>query len=124
MEVFGEAQLVNGRAFVPIDPALADVIDVRAGYHVFVTPEGDSNALYVTKGSGGFLVREQHGGRSNMAFDYRIVVKPREERGARLARASDDESHVESRIDAGTEESQPNPLPLSPEERLAPTPKR
>jgi hypothetical protein len=114
----GEAQLVNGRAFVPIDAALADVIDLRGGYHVFVTPEGDSNALYVVKGAGGFLVREQNGGRSNMAFDYRIVAKPREENGARLARVTDDTPHVASISGGGLGRPQQNPLPLSPEERL------
>jgi hypothetical protein len=42
---------VDGRAFVPIDAALADVIDLRGGYRVFVTPEGDSRGLYVVKGA-------------------------------------------------------------------------
>jgi hypothetical protein len=114
----GEAQLVNGRAFVPIDAAFADVIDLRGGYHVFVTPEGDSNALYVVKGAGGFLVREQHGGRSNMAFDYRIVAKPREEQGARLARFTDVAPHVETLPRVDRKHAQSIPLPLSPEERL------
>jgi hypothetical protein len=118
MEDVGEAQLVNGRAFVPIDAALADVIDLRGGYHVFVTPEGDSKGLYVVKGAGGFFVREQQGGRSNMAFDYRIVAKPREERGARLARVTDVAPPVDAIHDAARTSVQHLPLPLSPEERL------
>jgi hypothetical protein len=118
MEDFGEAQLVNGRAFVPIDAALADVTDLRRGYHVFVTPEGDSNALYVVKSAAGFLVREQRGGRSNMAFDYRIVAKPREERGERLASVTGIAPRVESVAGVGGARTQRIPLPLSPEERL------
>jgi len=114
----GEAQLVNGRAFVKIDAALADVIDVRSGYHVFVTPEGDSNGLYVVKGADGFVVREQHGGRSTLDFEYRIVAKPREENGARLARVTDLSPHIDVLGAGASKKPQQIPLPLSPEERL------
>jgi hypothetical protein len=118
MEDVGEAQLVNGRAFVKIDAALADVIDVRSGYHVFVTPEGDSNGLYVVKGADGFVVREQHGGRSTLDFEYRIVARPREENGARLARVANVSPHVDLPGMGGSKKPQQIPLPLSPEERL------
>jgi hypothetical protein len=118
MEDLGEAQLVNGRAFVPIDAALADVIDLRGGYHVFITPEGENKGLYVVKGAGGFFVREQQGGRSTLAFDYRIVAKPREENGARLAHVAEVAPHVDPRIGAGRIRSKQIPLPLSPEELL------
>jgi hypothetical protein len=85
-EDFGEAQLVNGRGYVRLDPALVDVIDKQNAYHVFLTPEGDSNGLYVTqKSAAGFVVREAHGGRSTMAFEYRILAKPVDENGVRLA---------------------------------------
>ncbi|HEY7980612.1 MAG TPA: hypothetical protein VID19_03945, partial [Candidatus Eremiobacteraceae bacterium] len=51
----------------------------------FVTPDGDNNGLYVTgKSAHGFIVREARGGRSTLAFDYRIVAKPIDENGARL----------------------------------------
>ncbi len=119
IEDFGEAQLVNGRAFVPIDAGLADVVDLRGGYHVVVTPEGDSNGLYVVKGAGGFLVREQHGGRSTLAFEYRLVAKPREERGERLARVTGAiPPQAEAIRGEGVANPQRVPLPLSPEERL------
>jgi hypothetical protein len=118
MEDVGEAQLVNGRAFVKIDAALADVIDVRSGYHVFVTPEGDCKGIYITKGPDGFVVRELQGGRSTLAFEYRIVAKPREENGARLARVVAVSPHVDAIGAGGPQKPQQIPLPLSPEERL------
>ncbi|HLW37828.1 MAG TPA: hypothetical protein VKR99_05315, partial [Candidatus Eremiobacteraceae bacterium] len=77
MEDFGEAQLVNGQAYVRLDSAYANVIDRQSNYLVFITPEGDSNGVYVTqKTASGFLVRENRGGHSALAFSYRIVAKP------------------------------------------------
>jgi hypothetical protein len=38
------------------------------------------------KSAAGFAVRE-HGGQSNIAFDYRIVAEPYASQGARLANA-------------------------------------
>jgi hypothetical protein len=77
LEDVGDAQLVNGRAIVHIDAKLADVMDRRAAYHVFLTPDGDSKGLYVAqKTPTSFVVAEQQGGRSTMEFDYRIVATP------------------------------------------------
>jgi hypothetical protein len=46
-------------------------------YSVSITPEGNSNGLYVSqKTLTGFAVRENNGGRSTLAFEYRIVAKP------------------------------------------------
>jgi hypothetical protein len=43
-------------------------------YHVFVTPEGDCHGLYVRrKSADSFEVRELTGGKSDIAFSYRIV---------------------------------------------------
>ena len=73
----GEAQLVNGSAYVRVDPAFANVVDQRTIYSVSITPEGNSNGLYVNqKTLNGFAVRENNGGRSSVAFEYRIVAKP------------------------------------------------
>jgi hypothetical protein len=74
---FGEATLQNGSAFVRLDPSFANVIDHKANYLVFITPEGDSRGLYVAqKSAQGFAVRENMGGHSTLAFSYRIVAKP------------------------------------------------
>jgi hypothetical protein len=73
----GEAQLIGGNAYVRIDPAFASTMDQHAPYLVFITPEGDSNGVYVTaKTASGFVVRENRGGTSNVMFSYRIVGKP------------------------------------------------
>jgi hypothetical protein len=85
IEDFGRAQLVNGRTYVRIDSPFANTMDDHAAYMVFITPEGDSNGLYVVnKTAGGFEVRENKGGRSSLAFSYRIVAKPFGEHAARL----------------------------------------
>jgi hypothetical protein len=87
VEDFGEAQLTAGHAFVRIDPAFADTIDQQSNYLVFITPEGDSNVLFVSQKSGsGFAVTESRGGRDSIAFQYRIVAKPYGENAPRLQR--------------------------------------
>jgi hypothetical protein len=74
-EDFGEARLVKGRADVRLDRDFAAVADTRH-YHVFLTPYGDSNGLYVSnRNRNGFQVREQGGGTSGVRFSYRIVAK-------------------------------------------------
>jgi hypothetical protein len=89
LEDYGEAQLINGHGHVFIDAALADALDSRANYLVFITPEGDSNGLFVTgKNRAGFDVRENRGGRDSLTFSYRIISKPAGEDGDRLAVAS------------------------------------
>ena len=73
----GEARLANGAAFVALDPAFANAIDLRSAYLVMLTPEGDTRGLYVgTRTAAGFAVRETMGGRSNIGFAYRIVAHP------------------------------------------------
>jgi len=77
IEDVGEAQLSNGSAYVRMDPAFANVMDAKAAYLVFVTPQGLTRGLYVTnKTAQGFQVQEQPGGSASVAFDYRIVAKP------------------------------------------------
>jgi len=85
VEDFGQAQLVGGRTYVRIDPAFANIMDKSTAYLVFITPKGDCRGLYVTnENATGFEVRESQGGRSTLAFDYRIVAKPFGEHPVRL----------------------------------------
>jgi hypothetical protein len=118
VEDVGEGQLTNGRASIAIDARLAATIDKRIAYHVFVTPEGDCNGLYVTqKTSAGFTVRELHGGHASLAFEYRIVAKPVDDNGVRLAAAP----ALAKRDDDGFAAAGPKhtlPAVLSPEQRL------
>jgi hypothetical protein len=73
----GEATLRDGRASVALDPAFANTIDGAQPYLVLVTPEGDSDGLYVAgKTRRGFEVRENRGGHATIAFSYRIVAHP------------------------------------------------
>jgi hypothetical protein len=72
-EDFGSAKLARGRAVVRLDANFAKVIK-RGDYRVFVTPEGDCHGLYVRgKNANSFEVREFAGGKSSIAFSYRIV---------------------------------------------------
>ena len=72
----GSALLVNGVVHVQLDPTFGQTVNTGVEYHVFLTPGGDSEGLYVSnKTAAGFDVHEQHGGHSNIAFDYRIMAK-------------------------------------------------
>jgi hypothetical protein len=77
-EDFGSGQLSEGVGEVALEPTFALSVNLEAGYHVFLTPKGDCEGLYVTNETPtGFQVRELRGGKSNVAFDYRIVAKRR-----------------------------------------------
>jgi hypothetical protein len=84
VEDMGEARLTLGSADVRLDPRFGGTMDRGRPYMVFLTPQGDTAGLYVTrKTADGFTVRE-HAGRSNIAFDYRIVAQPYGSRATRL----------------------------------------
>jgi hypothetical protein len=96
VEDFGSAALANGAAVVSLKPDLATAVNSSASYHVFLTPNGDCEGLYVTNRTPtSFEVRELRGGRSSVSFDYRIVVH---RKGFEAARMPD----VTARIQAKT----------------------
>lgn len=98
IEDFGEAQMVNGRASVRLSADFANVMDSHANYMVFLTPEGDNRGLYVTnKTASFFAVRESQGGRSNLAFSYRVVAKPLGAGNPRLPMVTTQPLHARSR---------------------------
>src|SRR5205823_1488486 len=71
---------------VQFDPDFAQFIETSA-YHVFLTPYGDSNGLYVAdRTANGFLVQEQKGGTSNLTFSYRVVAKRKDVASPRMAK--------------------------------------
>lgn len=73
-EDFGAADLVNGAATVRLDKEFNELVD-GARYHVFLTPYGDCNGLFVARqGLNAFEVRELRGGKSSLRFSYRIVA--------------------------------------------------
>jgi hypothetical protein len=82
-EDFGTAKLKNGSAVVKLEAHFASVIR-RGDYRVFVTPEGDCRGLYVRrKGGASFEIRELAGGKSSVAFSYRIVGRRKDVRAQR-----------------------------------------
>jgi hypothetical protein len=73
----GEATLRSGRAYVALDAAFANAMDDSKPYIVLVTPEGDTDGIFVARRNpAGFEVREVRGGRSSIPFAYRIVAHP------------------------------------------------
>lgn len=96
-EDFGSAELKSGVGWVPLEAAFSEATNASAAYHVFLTPNGDSNGLYVArKTATGFEVREHGGGGSNVAFDYRIVVRRRGYEAIRMAEVQTDARTVEA----------------------------
>jgi len=81
-EDFGTAKLKRGRALVQLDADFAKVI-MRGDYKVFLAPEGDCRGLYVRRRGASFEVRELMGGKSGIAFSYRIVGRRRDIKGHR-----------------------------------------
>ena len=75
-EDFGAGELRDGVAAISVDALFAGTVNLDADYHVYLTPLGDCNGLYVAdKTATGFEVRESGGGASSVGFDYRIVAK-------------------------------------------------
>jgi hypothetical protein len=86
-EDFGRAQLVGGVANVPLERDFA-TLATGADYMVFLTPEGPSGGLYVSRrGPQGFEVKDP--GNGNVSFTYRVVTRRRDIEGKRFARVSD-----------------------------------
>jgi hypothetical protein len=82
-EDFGTAKLKRGRTVVKLDADFAKVIK-SGDYRVFVMPEGDCRGLYLhRKTSASFEVRELAGGKSSIAFSYRIVGRRKDIKGHR-----------------------------------------
>ena len=64
-------------------------LNTEMEYHVFLTPNGDCNGLYVTqKTATSFVVRELKHGTSSIAFDYRIMAKRKGHENVRMAEAA------------------------------------
>jgi hypothetical protein len=83
-EDFGKGRLVNGAAHIALDPDFAAVVDASE-YHVFLTPYGDCNGLYVARLTPtSFAVRESDGGNSNVEFAYRLVARRKDVSHERL----------------------------------------
>jgi hypothetical protein len=115
-EDVGRAQLRQGVARVEVDPDFAAVSGLGDDYHVFLTPEGPSNGLYVTdRGSVGFEVREQGEGTSEISFSYRIMTRRADAGAGRLERL-DPQTEAGEPATAERVERPTAPSPVSPDE--------
>ncbi len=96
-EDFGNAELSNGVAWVPLEGSSAETTNATLADHVFLTANGDSHGLYVSrKTAAGFEVCEHGGSGSNVAFDYRIVGRRRGYETVRLGEVQRDVKTTES----------------------------
>src|SRR5262245_51722132 len=87
-EDLGRTRLKRRAATAALRPDFAAVID-RKSMHVFLTPEGECNGLYVSAYRGtGFTVREQGRGTSGVSFSYRVVGRRRDIRGERMKKVT------------------------------------
>lgn len=85
-EDFGSGQLVNGVAVIALESDFVQTVNTEMDYKVFPVPNGDCKGLYVThKTSTSFEVRELGGGKSNVAFDYRITALRKNYENVRFA---------------------------------------
>ncbi len=114
----GSGQLANGSATIALDPVFAQTVNGDVDYHVFLTPNGECEGLYVTnKSAQGFEVREMHGGHSNIAFDYRIMARRKGFEKVRMQDVTEDFANMKresnllaTRLEAGKgyEKTHPN----------------
>jgi len=114
LEDYGSGTLQRGRAVVHLDAAFVDMANTGIEYHVFLTPKGDAQSLYITNETAdGFEVRESAQGSANIGFDYRIVAK---RRGLELQRMVDVTERLKTEIEAARPKLRsdgPPPLPNS-----------
>jgi hypothetical protein len=123
----GSGQLANGSATVALDRIFAQTVNGDVDYHVFLTPNGECEGLYVAnKTAGGFEVHELHRGHSNIAFDYRIMARRKgfetvrmQDVTADFAKMKRESDLLAARLEAGKAAEKAHPKP-----RALPLPKK
>ena len=109
-EDFGSGQLVNGAASVAFDSVYVQTVNTDVEYHVFLTPRGECEGLYVgATGAGGFEVRELHHGTSSIKFDYRIVARRKGYENIRLADKTDQFGKMRAMLQPGSTQRRQSP---------------
>lgn len=119
----GSAQLSSGSATVAFDPTFAQTVNGDLDYHVFLTPNGECEGLYIAdKTAHGFTVHELHGGHSNIAFDYRVMVRRRGFENVRMqdvtadfAQMKRESDLIAARREAGKAGEKARPKPYVPD---------
>jgi hypothetical protein len=118
----GSGQLANGSTTVTLDPVFAQTVNGDVEYHVFLTPNGECEGLYVTnKTTHGFEVHELHGGHTNVAFDYRIMLRRKGFENVRMQDVTADFAEMKresdvlaARLEAGKAAEKARPKPRIP----------
>jgi len=113
----GSGQLANGSATIALDQVFAQTVNGGVDYHVFITPNGECEGLYVIhKNAQGFEVHELHGGHANIAFDYRIMARRKGFERVRMQDVTEDFAHMKqesdllaARLEAGKLEKKEHP---------------
>lgn len=96
----GSGKLSNGVAVVRFESAFSQTINPSVEYHIFLTPKGDCEGIYVNHESPeGFEVHELRGGRSNIAFDYRIMARRRGFENVRMQDVTQDFARMKKQSD-------------------------
>jgi hypothetical protein len=86
----GSGRLSDGSVRIELDPTFAQTVNTGIEYHVFLTPNGDCKGLYTSqKTATSFEVHELGAGRSNVAFDYRLMAKRKGQENLRLTDVTD-----------------------------------
>ncbi len=94
-EDVGSGQLSNGLATIHLESTFAQTVDTDMEYHVFLTPKGDCEGLYVTNETqAGFEVHELRSGHANISFDYRIMAHRKGYESIRLADVTETSNHL------------------------------
>ncbi|HXY15910.1 MAG TPA: hypothetical protein VEI26_15540 [Terriglobales bacterium] len=110
-EDFGSARLSHGEVVIRLEPTFAQTVNTEMNYHVFLTPRGECEGLYVAESDGaGFTVHELHHGTSNVAFDYRIVARRKGYENIRLADMTKRMGRPRPRIPAAAKQVKPAAL--------------
>jgi hypothetical protein len=113
-EDLGSGQLSNGSARIDLEPTFAQTVNTDLDYHVFLTPRGECEGLYVTNLTpSGFEVRELHHGSSSIAFDYRIIAKRKNYETVRLADLTERYKKLDEQL-AKARQRRPGTIPAAP----------
>ena len=119
-EDYGSGQLSSGSARIDLEPTFTQTVNTDLDYHVFLTPRGECEGLYVADLTpSGFEVRELHHGSSSVAFDYRIIAKRRNYETVRLADLTEGHKKMEEQM-ARARKRKPATIPVA--SKLAPAP--
>lgn len=81
---YGRGELVNGKAYIQLDPIFTKNIVVDENNHmkVFIQLEGDCKGVYVSnKSETGFEVRELQGGNATVNFSYMVTANRANQQG-------------------------------------------